>query len=80
MTDKKSTYTVTGLTSSTQYTFIVKDEVGNLSEASNQETITTTKPTSNKFNSCSNYHLHQPFYHGLRQMTLLQVTMLVMVP
>jgi chitodextrinase len=47
----ETTYTVTELTSSTDYTFIVKskDEAGNLSAASDQETITTKTNRSNKF-------------------------------
>jgi chitodextrinase len=46
-TTTETTYTVTELTSSTDYTFIVKskDEAGNLSAASDQETI-TTKPSA----------------------------------
>jgi hypothetical protein len=51
-------FTITELTSSTDYIFIVKskDEAGNLSAASNQQTI-TTKTSSNKLNSITNYYI-----------------------
>jgi chitodextrinase len=55
-TTTETTYTVTELTSSTDYTFIVKskDEAGNLSAASDQETI-TPKPTQQQIKSKRNY-------------------------
>jgi hypothetical protein len=42
-TTTSTTYPVTGLTSSTEYSFTVKakDEAGNLSEATNEVTVTT---------------------------------------
>jgi chitodextrinase len=54
--------TVTGLTSSTDYTFTVKskDKAGNLSDASNDETI-TTKPSAPTNLQAQQLHHHQQF-------------------
>jgi chitodextrinase len=58
-------YTITGASSSTDYIFIVKskDEAGNLSAASNQQTI-TTKPAATNLTASQTTTSNQQFYLG----------------
>jgi chitin-binding protein len=80
-TSTETNYTVTGLTSSTDYTFTVKskDKAGNLSDASNDETITTKPSAPTNLQASTTTSSSTVLTWTAQKMQLLQVTMFITV-